>query len=461
MRFYDEDWSRQLVNELIVNDRQLLCCQTKFLHKNEATGDVSIMESCPQTYGAYSPFNPKEIWPDIVWNLKEKEKNNHKEEIPTVLGAGYAASKRYWTYLKGLAGLRYYGADESYISYKVWLEGGKCVLMKKIVIGHIYRTLAPYRMQNRDSIYNQLLISKLLFPQSLYCQVLVAALVYNKEIVSEVLRELSSISEYIYNLKIYYRSIFTKDIKDIIRLHLSYQEKNKEHVNNKVLCVLPEIYEVIQKEPFEDVGLYEGKAGVMFWLCHYSRYTCNPCYEEQASLLWTEVESAVLQYRLPWGFKYGLSGIGWCALYLWFNNMLDEYPQRLIGSVDEQLSLINPSMCNDFNFETGLTGVMAYLCLRCRVGPLGWPRHLVEDWKRVAYKVAKNPSYGPETYYALLFLSIQEEGRDEQDVPPSFLYWIAPSKTFPKNKKYWDHSLTKGVLATSIWAMNSAYNYKK
>lgn len=48
------------------------------------------------------------------------------------------------TRLRGLEGLRNYGADEQFISLKVWCEGGRCTLLKDVVIGHIYRKRAPY-----------------------------------------------------------------------------------------------------------------------------------------------------------------------------------------------------------------------------------------------------------------------------------------------------------------------------
>lgn len=65
-------------------------------------------------------------------------------DIPCVLGAAYACSKEYWLHLEGLKGLRSYGLDEQLISLKVWLDGGKCRLIKDVTFGHIFREATYY-----------------------------------------------------------------------------------------------------------------------------------------------------------------------------------------------------------------------------------------------------------------------------------------------------------------------------
>jgi len=163
MRFYDDKWTGTICNLLKENDRRILCCQTRVLTLGR-NGDVVWNKECPTTYGAYIPFDKKHYWPDIEWNCKSGKSDSPTEPIAAVLGAGYAASKRYWERIKGLRGLKSYGSDEAYLSLKTWLEGGQCILLKDIVIGHIYRTSSPYKRYTEDEVYNSLAISYMLFP---------------------------------------------------------------------------------------------------------------------------------------------------------------------------------------------------------------------------------------------------------------------------------------------------------
>ena len=66
-----------------------------------------------------------------------------ENQIACILGACYAASKRYWNSIRGLEGLMHYGSEETYLSLKAWMEGGGCYLLPHITFGHIYRPAPP------------------------------------------------------------------------------------------------------------------------------------------------------------------------------------------------------------------------------------------------------------------------------------------------------------------------------
>lgn len=460
MRFYDNLWPEKIIDELNKDDRQLLCCQTKFLQKNEKTGEVYVSKNCPQTYGAYSPFQKKTIWPDIIWNLKEFETNKNKETIPTVLGACYAASKRYWQYLRGLEGLINYGSDESFISFKVWLEGGKCILLKDVVIGHIYRGRAPYTILNKDYIYNLLFIAKLLFPQSLYCKTAADALQKNKKLTLEVIDDIDRQKKNINELKTYFKTIFTRDIEQVLALHKKYRQSEEGDIRNN-FSNLHEIYSHIQKEQTHDDGIFKGKIGLILWLCHYSRYTQNTHAEDLASSLYLQVEENVLSQRHSWNFSYGLCGIGWGILYLWFNNMLEEFPTDSIDSIDRQLEVIDPYLIKDISFETGIGGVLAYLCLRLKVGKMDWSDTLIKKWYKRSKDILRTPATEVPTYYALWFSTIIEEGTDKSKPIPLIGIWLDFPTHLPENSKYWDYSLINGILGHTIQIMKEKHhNYE-
>lgn len=137
MRFFCEGWADKIVNLLETNDRQLLCLQTISLKKDETGVHVNKKDS--PAYGAYMPLSMDSCLPDIKWNRKEFNPQSPTQEIPMVLGAAYAGSKRYWQYLRGMEGMMRYGTEEQCISLKVWLEGGRCLLLKNQKVGHIYR----------------------------------------------------------------------------------------------------------------------------------------------------------------------------------------------------------------------------------------------------------------------------------------------------------------------------------
>ncbi len=452
MRFYDNKWAERIVSELEADDRQLLCCQTKFLYKEPGKTEVSVQEKCPLTYGAYCPFGPKSVWPDIEWNLKEFHPGSNKEDIAVVLGAGYAASKRYWTYLHGLERLRNYGSDEAYISFKVWLEGGRCVLLKDVVIGHIYRNSAPYIIQNKETVYNQLLIARLLFPQSLYCRAWVRAVRQHGALVAEVSQDFARHKTSLRRLRSYYRSIFTRGVYDILPLHVSRHgiEAVTADAVGELLHRLPDIYERSQQVAPVGDGLYEGRAGRILWLCHYSRHTGEASYEEQAAGMWAEMEQAVFQHRLPWGFRYGLSGVGWCALHLWLNGMLDDYPAELIAEIDRQLALLLPDADGDLGFETGLSGVFPYLCLRLCVGQPDWPASLVRKWCRLASRVQNGVCDETALYYARFFQTLQKAGCEMADRYAFHPDWVTATLFLPANSEFWDFSLADRVPRPSL-----------
>ena len=71
MRFYDGRWPERLVSLLEADDRVLLCCQTRFLEK-DGEGVVRLCEECATTYGAVTPFEQNQYWPDIKWNYRER-----------------------------------------------------------------------------------------------------------------------------------------------------------------------------------------------------------------------------------------------------------------------------------------------------------------------------------------------------------------------------------------------------
>ncbi|GHT19247.1 hypothetical protein FACS189429_6750 [Bacteroidia bacterium] len=155
MRVYQSDWVSIIVKEIKQNKRALFCCLTKSLKKG-----AEEYENDRLGVGCYINFNKL----SVDWINTDFYPDFQFREIPCVLGASYACNKSYWNYLYGLKGLLSYGFDEQLISMKVWMEGGKCLLINNVVFGHIFRTgkSVPYSTKSHDYFYNKLLITELL-----------------------------------------------------------------------------------------------------------------------------------------------------------------------------------------------------------------------------------------------------------------------------------------------------------
>ncbi|MDE6216420.1 glycosyltransferase [Bacteroides sp.] len=225
MRFYREGWAAQIASYLNEDDRQLLCCQTYALIKDESD-EVIPLPDREVSYGAYISFQDDYLLRP-KWIFGEKpEPEKELIDIPCVFGAAYAASKRYWMHLRGLEGLIRYGFDETYISLKVWMEGGRCRLIKNIEAGHIYRTRSPYRVCQDELMYNRLWIAALLLPENLKEKVFSICRQQNELLYQRMLEQLEDNQCLLEELNEHYKRIFTIDFDRAMRLSNNFNTKS-------------------------------------------------------------------------------------------------------------------------------------------------------------------------------------------------------------------------------------------
>ena len=461
MRFYNGHWLDRIVSILKENDRCLLCCQTLFLQKDQY-GKVSENEKCLNPFGAYYPFNKKNYLSDITWNYVETCPDKSVESVAAVLGAGYAASRRYWDYLKGLSGLLYYGGDEAYISLKVWMEGGQCLLLKDIIIGHIYRDQAPYRRYSDKEIYNSLFISYLLFPQSWYCLSFAIAFKKDKKTFVEARRLMESRRFEIESYKSYYKRIFTVSFKDVLCHNKRLNEAQLKRVNR-----LSERFEetadfLIKNEPL-NYGLFEGKMGQMIWFCHYAHYTGNQKWDKEASRLWEDIQEKLYSGELPLNFRYGLCGIGWTVLYLYLNGLISSRPDCVLQYIDCTLLTGDLLIGDDYSLDTGVGGLLAYVTLRLKYElPLNWNTPFMDRLKVAAECLLQQENIGLFSLsFAIQYLDILRVGIDKEDFLPALHDWMDFPFHLPEEQRYWSTSLVKGCNGATLLAMLILGSYKK
>ncbi len=213
MRFYQNDWVKEILKAVKSDERAIYCCKCK---------DISKEEDSQETLsGAYFSFfgnnfsqilQPKWITQTSSIELDRK--------IPCILGASYVASVKYWQYLLGLSGLRLYGSDEAYISLKAWLEGGSCKLIDNVVIGHLFRKEFPYKVTSIETIYNKLLISEILIPSEYKLKIF--STFKKEDVFDEAYKLLIDNREEIIRLKQYYKIILTGNIEQLFLFNESF-----------------------------------------------------------------------------------------------------------------------------------------------------------------------------------------------------------------------------------------------
>lgn len=355
MRFYDKDWVGTIVSELGRDERSLLCCQTKVLTKEEGC----VVESdSGKTFGAYLDFSEEGAM-QLQWKGFESLTGEDIEDIPCVLGAGYACAKWYWQYLKGLEGLRYYGCDEAYISLKVWLEGGRCKLLKKVIAGHIYRSRFPYRVSNADIFYNQMLIAETLFPDDAKDAVFNRLKKESGALFEEAGKMFAENREVIALLKRDYRRMITRDFSVVLKMNKEADGRR----NDPFAWLYPFVNQLVLKSgAVEDAGLYYGKMGLVLLLYFYKHCSRRFIYGELADELLDEV------YRgcrcLPIDFAHGICGVGWAISCLIRHGFVEGNVNEVLAEADKKVMERDPARITDWSFKTGLSGLLCYVLTR-------------------------------------------------------------------------------------------------
>lgn len=220
MRFYDSIWVSQIVQAIEDDERAIYCCKCKAIDYNSKEAMIR-----PIRTGAY--LNLFQIEQQNILELSWIKPNSFSEDelyidIPCLLGACYAASKKYWIYLKGLNGLTFYGCDEQYISIKTWMEGGRIRLINNVVIGHLFRKVPPYEIKQTEFFYNKLVIIKTLLPEDIKIKLIWSIKAMNYVEYIKAMDILKHNEKEIDNLSNYYSRILSAGFENFIKINNSY-----------------------------------------------------------------------------------------------------------------------------------------------------------------------------------------------------------------------------------------------
>lgn len=443
MRAYDDSWLTEIPRLLRENDRRILCCQNKPLEK-DLSGKVSTDNETPTHYGARLIISRRPPVPGIDWIDEELDPDSNTELIPSVLGAGYGAGCRYWHMIGGLKGLRQYGCDEQLMSLKTWLEGGECVLLKDVILGHIYRKRMPYEVSWPVPIFNNLLVTETLFPLRERIMARAAAYTADRQRFVTAFTQLRDYLTANPEMRMHgeeHRKRFTRFIK----FNSRYTAVNRR-LNADISERLDEIRDVILADAPCEAGLYEGKTGRALWLMLYARATGNShCLKIAREIVGQVLDNMPLS---DVGFATGLSGIGWALIYLEHN--------RLISGISEALETIDRIVIDsittvaDRSFDSGTAGIMAYICARSASDSF---HNIVTEHipaiDNMANEILADTHDPVAAYPALLWHQLRSDSFTE--LPPLYLTdWMTPGGFVARDRRFWSLSLRDGILATSI-----------
>lgn len=366
MRFYQKDWVEQIIAELEKDDRVLLCCNTKVLSK-DLNGRLDESNHTP-AFGAIVNLEGNKWMLNAEWSVTEREPGSPIEDIACVLGAGYAASKRYWQYLRGLEGLIYYGSDETYISLKVWLEGGRCRLLKNIRIGHIYRTQAPYKIEHTETIFNKLWIAELLLPFSYKLRTFGALYEENPEKFEEAYALVRKKKQLSSELKAYYGKIFTRDFEAIVRMNKrnipaneEYQQKKQEKLDQLFKKLL------LNCNTLPSDGLWYGRMGCLLFLAKYDHTFNNDLYEGLIGELIDEIYTRIANSSPNIDFGEGLCGIAYGLAWLLDEHLMEGDLNDVLEEADRRIMERDPLRISDYSLASGLAGILYYVLYRLQI----------------------------------------------------------------------------------------------
>lgn len=458
MRFYDSLWSDKIIGELENNPDRLLCSRSIALHK-EPDGKIVMTPGGEDPRGAFLLFDANAYVPGIRWNQTEIILSSSlPNQIPCILGAGYASSRKYWDKLKGLQGLIHYGCEEAYLSIKAWREGGGCFLIPDVSIGHIYRDSSPYKIFTVQHVYNYIFIAETLFPTSEKCYAKAVAWKLDRNLFAEVEEYINANSSSIRYLKDHYKKWdglsyeMVRRLSDMcLKTKWKAQGQSEEFlldVVKSMVCRIPSI---------SKIGLFDGLTGYLICLLYYEHIHPGEKIIEDAILnAW---ESLVENINCPQSasqfFEKGYAGVGWALIYMASHKLIEDDIQEELNLIDQYVDIISVNRMSDTSVLTGSGGIYCYVTAR-----LGYNRQnglsdrftvgFLEELETAAPKILETT----KDWRTFNFVSQYMERRNYNwtILPPRFQEVYKLPEFIPKEEIDRDYSL-RGVIGTAIKIM--------
>ena len=110
----------------------------------------------------------------------------------------------------------------------------------------------------------------------------------------------------------------------------------------------------------KDLGLLNGKMGIVLSLFEYARKTHNDVVYDYADTLFSSILDEIHQ-EMCFSFCDGLSGIGWGIEYLLQNNFMNGDSVEICEEIDRLIMEIDTSRIMDMSLDKGFEGLMHYV----------------------------------------------------------------------------------------------------
>ena len=117
---------------------------------------------------------------------------------------------------------------------------------------------------------------------------------------------------------------------------------------------------LLRSSLIQDIGLLQGKMGLVIFFMYYHQYTKEALYEDVANELLDEIVEG-LHKDLPITFDSGLPGIGWGIDYLIHKGFIGGDSKEICEEIDHKIMETDPRRMTDYSFETGLGGILLYV----------------------------------------------------------------------------------------------------
>jgi glycosyltransferase involved in cell wall biosynthesis len=182
VRFSGNGWASKMVAEIDKHPKSLICTAVLPLQEGipEITFEVAKKHMRIDDYkGAAIKFFSGEKESQTIINaswlpreflpLRRPDYVEPTEcyPVPCILGASYGVTKKWYKYIDGFWGHKFWGTLEPLISLKSWMFGGDCLTAPFIETAHIFKNKGSHAdtfHYGLCTFHNKFLICMLLFP---------------------------------------------------------------------------------------------------------------------------------------------------------------------------------------------------------------------------------------------------------------------------------------------------------
>ena len=157
-------------------------------------------------------------------------------------------------------------------------------------------------------------------------------------------------------------------------------KKNDEIFLHKI----DEIADLLIHTQIQDIGLYNGKAGISLFLFYYARFKNSIAIHQHASDLLDDLFNQIeATPQPPFSLCSGIAGVGWMVDHLCRKEFIEGNPDDMLSGIDEYLYKVALDELNHlrFDFMHGAMGIAFYFVKRNRQDYL---RHLVQSLASIA-----------------------------------------------------------------------------